>query len=366
MKILTLYLTIKQFLIQGSFHTGLTHVLHHKWPAGRHDGTILMYHSVGNGIGCPFIPSQMRVSLAHFEMQMAYLTRHCNVVPLIELGAAIRTGSQLPFRTIALTFDDGFKDNLTHALPLLLRYGLTATFFVVSGWVSAQRLSWLHRLYYMFWLGPVADVLADFLSEFRSLDFSVDLKSVLLESNGSQEALRQLLLEEVPPVQSGEIVDRVWKKRAVMNAKEERELATHLYLSWDDIEQLRQAGTEVGGHTLTHPMLARLPKIDVEEEILKSHIELEDRLHKRISSFAYPFGVPNSFNDKCRQVLYQNGIDVACALVGSSGRSGLDPLALGRLPVTNMSLSEFALEVTGLPGSLRMLRHNVRIKLSKS
>lgn len=360
MKTPALYLAIKQFLIQASFHTGLTHVLHHTWPAGHHDGTILIYHSVSHGIDYPFIPSQMRVSPAHFEEQIAYLARHCHVVALTELGTAIRTGSCLPFRTVALTFDDGFKDNLTHALPTLLRYGLTATFFVVSGWVGAQRLSWLHRLYYLVWLGPAADVLADFLSELRSLDRSVEIESSLLESHRPLGALRHLLLDEVTPAESEEIVDRVWKRRAVMSARDERELAARLYLSWDDVDQLNHAGMGVGGHTLSHPKLARLFKAAAEEEVIQSHKALEDRLHTRITTFSYPFGWPDSFNDRCRQVLEQVGVEVACALVGESGRPGQDPLSLGRLPAEDVSLAEFALEITGLPGGLRMARSGFR------
>ncbi len=151
-----------------------------------------------------------------------------------------------------------------------------------------------------------------------------------------------------------------------MSARSERELATRLYLSWDDIEKLKQAGMELGGHTLSHPKLTRLAKTDVEEEVIQSHKVLREKLHIPIIKFSYPFGFQGSFNDQCRQVLHQAGVEVACALVGESGRPGQDPFALGRLPVVDVSLSEFALEITGLPGCLRMARNRLKAVCSRN
>ena len=360
------YLRTKHALLELAYHTGLTHLLRSKWPAGRNDGTILIYHSIGDSIENPLIPSQMRVSPSRFAAQMAYLARRCHVMPLLELGNMIRTGSPLPFRAVALTFDDGFKDNVTQALPVLSRLGLTATFFVVSEWIGAQRLSWLHRLYHMVHMQPAAEVLADFIGECRQLDPPILVDPSAVRSHEPLGALRYLLLNELSAADADAMVDRVWRRRVQMSARDEAGMAARLYMSWEDLDRLRQSGMDVGGHTMTHSKLPRLSRPAVEHEITQSHKVLEQRLGMPIATFSYPFGWPDSFDEACRQALGDAGMQVACALVGGSGRPGRDPLALGRLPMEDMSGAEFALEMTGLPGGLRAARGGLRAVLSRA
>ena len=365
MKTPVMYLAIKQFLMQASFKTGLTSVLHFTWPAGRHDGTIMIYHSVNHGTDYPFLPSQMRVSPTCFDQQMAYLARSCQVIRLNELGRTVRNCSKLPFRAVALTFDDGFKDNLTYALPILSKYGFTATFFVVTEWVGARQLSWLHRLYYLVWLKPADEVVNEFLHELRLMGHPGELEPGLFRRYGAGGTLRHLLLNKVTPTQADSIANAMWKRMAPMSTNEERELAGRLYLSWSDIDRLVSAGMDIGCHTASHPKLPLLSGSALQAEIARSSIELEERLGKSVGAFSYPFGNPDSFNDECRWVLHRIGFEVACALVGGSGRPGQDPLALGRLPVEDVSQADFALEITGLLGSLRMARSRLRMVWSK-
>ena len=105
---------------------------------------VLMYHSVN-----PKVNPRMRsliVSPESFERQMRFLkSRHYNVVTLEEVSRLMREKKRPPFKTVAITFDDGFKDNYIYAYPVLKKLGLPAAIFVIYNEVGrpeGDRLSW--------------------------------------------------------------------------------------------------------------------------------------------------------------------------------------------------------------------------------
>jgi len=102
---------------------------------------VLMYHSVAPGADPS---SRLAVSPATFDRQMRMLkTRGFNVIPAEELARNVKEGKRMPLHTVAITFDDGYKDNYTHAFPILRTYGLPATVFMITGEAGRQdRLSW--------------------------------------------------------------------------------------------------------------------------------------------------------------------------------------------------------------------------------
>lgn len=102
---------------------------------------IVMYHSV-----IPAVPKAYRlaVSTKTFQRQMSFLKSHkYNIVPLETLAAMVRDKQKIPPKTIAITFDDGYKDNYTFAFPILKRYKIPATIFVITREIGRpDRLSW--------------------------------------------------------------------------------------------------------------------------------------------------------------------------------------------------------------------------------
>jgi len=105
---------------------------------------IIMYHSI-NPQPNPAIRALI-VSPQSFERQMRFLkNNHYNVIPLESIVALIEEKKKVPLKTIAITFDDGYKDNYTYAFPVLKKYGLPATIFIIIeevGRPQSDRLSW--------------------------------------------------------------------------------------------------------------------------------------------------------------------------------------------------------------------------------
>lgn len=101
---------------------------------------IIMYHSIS--AGSP--QNKLAVSSASFERQMRFLkTNRYNVVSLEELAGLIRQKKNLPAKTIAITFDDGYGDNHDYAFPVLKKYGLPATIFLIANKIGEpDKLTW--------------------------------------------------------------------------------------------------------------------------------------------------------------------------------------------------------------------------------
>lgn len=104
---------------------------------------ILMYHSISPQATKK---TMLAVSPQSFERQMRFLKdRHYNVIPLEEAVRLIKDKKSIPYKTVVITFDDGYKDNYTYALPILKKYRLPATAFIIVNEVGRQqqdRLSW--------------------------------------------------------------------------------------------------------------------------------------------------------------------------------------------------------------------------------
>src|SRR5690606_6002950 len=103
---------------------------------------VLMYHRVAHD---PLDPWRLCVRPEHFDAQLARLRSRRRVVPLRQLVAEHRA-RRLPHGTVAITFDDGYADNATRAVPLLRRHGLPATCFLTAGAIGAGREFWWDEL----------------------------------------------------------------------------------------------------------------------------------------------------------------------------------------------------------------------------
>ncbi len=106
---------------------------------------ILMYHSVGkNGTSLDGYDPKLNVLPGAFAKQMKFLSDHgYKVIPLDEFAEKIKRGERIPRKTVAITFDDGVKNNFFYAYPALKRYNFPATIFVVTDFVGKEKfLDW--------------------------------------------------------------------------------------------------------------------------------------------------------------------------------------------------------------------------------
>lgn len=281
-------------------------------PGGRNGSlSVLIFHRVPARMD-PLLPDEPDGET--FRDIMTWLAEKFNVLPL---PTAIRAHSrdELPPRAISITFDDGYADNCTVAMPILQELGLNATFFIASGFLDGGCM-WNDVVIESVRRAPPVLDLADLsLGEYRT---------------GTDAEKRQAidsLLGRLKYLDYAERSEKVGAIAAIVGHPPPRDLM----LSSQQVIQMREAGMTLGAHTLTHPILARLPADQAHQEIQSGKIRLEEILGEPIRLFAYPNGKPGSdYLPEHVGMVRDKGFDAAVSTSPGVLRSGGDAFEIPR------------------------------------
>lgn len=261
----------------------------------------------------PLFPGEP--DLDRFDEILGWLAQWFHVLPLDSAARMLRSGA-LPARAAAITFDDGYADNATHALPILQRHGMQATFFVATSFLDGGRM----------WNDTLIESVRRYQED--SLDLNglglglFTLKSV----DDKRLAIESLLgrIKHLAPDQRDEEVERVQRAASVA-------LPDDLMMTSWQVIQLRKAGMQIGAHTCTHPILARLGDGEALAEISTSKEALESLLDEPVSLFAYPNGKPGQdYSEKHVAMVRQAGFAAAVSTAAGVASADTDPFQLPR------------------------------------
>jgi len=214
------------------------------------------------------------IGVTDFNWQMRLISKVFHVLPLEEALELLRAGS-LPRRTLAITFDDGYLDNYTEAFPILNRYGLKATFFVVGNAVKDGNI-WNQRL--------TQAILKFDCPQVDLTEIGLGVVPLLTEEDKVRAnlALNEQLKNLVPEEQNQKVdyIVRKSKERVFLRAM----------LNEAQIAQMVDEGMTIGCHTMNHPMLAVVPVAAAEQDIQISKEYLTEVSGQEVKFFAYPYG----------------------------------------------------------------------------
>jgi peptidoglycan/xylan/chitin deacetylase (PgdA/CDA1 family) len=308
---------------------------------------ILLYHRVAEP---PTDPWWLAVSSRNFAAQLDVLRRRCDVVPLSSLPD--RSGGARP--RVAITFDDGYVDNLTNAGPELAERGLTATVFVVSTPLHEGAEFWWDRIDRLVLRTPSLPHEFVLEAENGPLRWPVPELDPPHGTDGVQASWRaweaplhdrqRLYLElynllfAAAPDERRSLIGKlaVWGGPAADESDLQRAMTT------SELRDLAAVpGIEIGAHTQSHPRLADLPLALQEQEIVGSRRALEDVLDRPVSSFAYPFGRRSDYTDETADLVHQASFDLACSNERGLITAGTNRLQLPRLQVHDWDAAEF-------------------------
>ena len=239
------------------------------------------------------------VDAARFDAICSWVKQWFNVIPLDDAVRALPRKT-LPARALAITFDDGYADNHDVALPILKRHGLPATFFIATGFTDGGRM----------WNDTVIESLRACVRS--SLDLSqlnvAGLGVLALDGPMQRRAAIDSILAAIkylPALQRQQMV------QAVAEICESRP-PNDLMMRSEQIRTLHRSGMQIGAHTVSHPILARLPDAAALGEIVGSKASLERLLGEPVALFAYPNGRPQQdFNERTVQLVREAGFE-AC------------------------------------------------------
>jgi peptidoglycan/xylan/chitin deacetylase (PgdA/CDA1 family) len=272
---------------------------------------ILTFHRV-NDDDDPFMPS---LPTAVFAARMAHIARHYTVMTVEDLAAGLQE-SRVPRNALAITFDDGYRDNFTHAAPILKRLGLPATIFLVTGHIDTPRALWFDRL-----------ALAFKTTTVRRIELAGE-RHHSLGTVGERLAALGAALAHLKRLPDDERLASV--EGLITSLRPNPERPKRLMLSWDEVDALRGLGFSIGAHTVTHPILSRLTPDRAWEEIHGSKAAIEKVLGAPVRGFAYPNGRPDDYNETVTQLVRDAGFTCAVTTRRGLNDTGAQVLELRR------------------------------------
>lgn len=297
-------------------------------PAGRGGRlSILIYHRVLAGPD-PLLGNEPDAE--SFAAQMAYVASRFTVLPL---GEAINRlyRDALPARALSVTFDDGYADNYSIAFPILRELSIPAAFFVTTGYLDGGRM----------WNDTVIESVRRASGPWLDLS-NLALGTYDLESLGDRRRAIDRLLKAVKYQPKAQRDDTVAAIAELVGAQ----LPNDLMMSRKQVQELRSATMEIGAHTVSHPILARIGSADAEREIVDSKSELEAIIGEKVQYFAYPNGKPIE-DYAAEHVALARRIGFRAAVTTSWGSScrHSDPFQLPRFTPWDRANSKFALRL---------------------
>lgn len=252
---------------------------------------------------------------ARFRIQMEWLKSWFNVLPLPEAVERLRSGS-LPARAAAITFDDGYADNFTVALPILQQVGLPAAFFIATGYLNGGRM----------WNDTVIEVIRN--ASGPQLDLSkFELGSYETHTVEDRRlSLAHLLnkLKYLAPVERSALVTELGVHAGTPPAVD-------LMMTSDQVRAMAAAGMTIGAHTVGHPILARISDSEARAEMKEGKGQLEAITGSEVILFAYPNGKPGADYTAAHVCLAQEiGFSAACSTGWGAGKLGSDLFQIPR------------------------------------
>jgi peptidoglycan/xylan/chitin deacetylase (PgdA/CDA1 family) len=282
----------------------------------KHKAAILAYHRIDRIDHFPWsvtaVPPQV------FEAEINHLRRRYRLISLDELAIAIRDCRPLPLNAAVVTFDDGYKDFYINSYPILRKYDVPATVFLTTGPVDTGQLFWSDRVRYAIWKTKLDKLELDDLGSYRLNR----LESRISAGRVVTEKLKKLYIRD-----RDQMIEKLVRSSGVDIPSG---LGKELILSWEEIKEMSKNGISFGAHTVSHPILTRVPLETAREEILGSKRRIEAELDHEVKAFCYPNGGPDDINEDIENILRSNGFN--CAVTLAPAAFVLSKSQLYRLP----------------------------------
>ncbi|MCC2614872.1 polysaccharide deacetylase family protein [Aestuariibacter halophilus] len=306
--------------------------MHKLWQLGgklgsRNKLSILIYHQV-MAVADPMRPSEPDAK--RFEWQMALLRKYFTPVSLPDAVVMLRE-QRLPANAVCITFDDGYLDNLTVALPILKKYQIPATVFVATAFSEGVNM----------WNDRLIDLIGDPSLTSLSLN-AMDLPAMPLDDIDSrQQAVKTL----IPLIKYQDFRQRQTLLDGLL-AENQRTDSAPKMMTPTQVRELSDAGVNIGAHTVDHPIMKVQDEAEQLRQLTVCKETLEQWLDKPVTGFAYPNGRPDTDYDSTSVMQVKKaGFEHAVSTRWGINTPSTDPYQLNRFTPWDHSQSKFHLRL---------------------
>ena len=264
-----------------------------------------------------------------FKRQLDFFKGNFNVITMEEVIEAVLKGRKLPEKALLLTFDDGYTDNYTVALPLLLERGLQGSFFVPAKPLVDGGLLEVNKIHFTLARGNEKDIVSDILDyslkikekireklNIADRDVSEELYKKYAVSNGRDTLdtsfIKKMLQEVLPAENRTEIIDILFDKYVEVS---EEVLANELYVNKAQLKVMKKLGMFIGLHGYEHNHLALLTEEEQKKDLEKSLSAMREFIDEDAWVMNYPYG---SYNETTLRLIKSRG-----AVLGLTTKRGI-------------------------------------------
>ncbi len=289
--------------------------------------SILIYHRV---LTKPDPLLKIEHDHTSFDAQINFLSQHFNILPLHEAVQRLHNGT-LPSRAACVTFDDGYADNAEVALPILQKYGATATFFIATSFINGGIM----------WNDRVIELIRKAKGE--TLDLEPIGKGIhAIKTTSQRHNLLFYLIKELKHLPFKERQLQLLELQKIVKET----LPDNLMMTSEQIRKLHQAGMEIGAHTAEHPILTRIENDKAYSEMANSKATLENIIDDTVRLFAYPNGVPGQdYSPDHIAIAKKIGFEAAVSTAWGTANRNSDLFQLPRFTPWDTSRTRFVLHM---------------------
>lgn len=300
---------------------------------------IVMYHGIRDDASAA--RNWLLLPRSEFTRQVEFLSAHYDVLSVDD--ALVETEGSRP--RACITFDDGYRNNLELALPILQRLQLPATVYLPTAFIGSKRLLWTTRLDFAF--RQVDEATRTLFAKWACVGEVAGNTAV--PAHRVSDALKQM-----NPAKRDEILMKIFSQVPEPSVEE---TAPHAFLTWDDVATMEATGlVSFGAHTVHHEIVRNLDDLTLQRELTDSLTEVRRRCARPSRVFAYPNGRDIDFDDRAARMLEALGCVAAVSTIEGLNDASTPRYALRRISVGgDMRFAEFRSRISGLDSQARRL-----------
>lgn len=279
------------------------------------------------------------IGVSEFTRQMRELTRQFRPITASELWDWRSGKGSVPRNAALVTFDDGYRNNLTCAASVLLRLGIPALINISAGYIGQKLVLWPDEIHWRVAFWP--DRFIPMPAGQRERMIPVDFSARLVLATHLRESCKRL-----PPEQLASYLARL-REANVPEPSDE----LYGFLSWDEVRTLKKMGFDIGSHTVNHSILTQLTRDECERELKNSKRIIEDHTKCECAYFAYPNGGPDDVSPEVVEGIRSAGYSFAFTVMNQLASATDDPFLLARVYIPGgISMADYRSRISGLRG----------------